>query len=382
LRPAKGEGVVARAVDSAVHKLRNSYQASLEAVLGDRRATVATSVVVGALALGAVFLFTQLPRELVPNEDRGRVDISIQAPEGAGFDYTKQAADRVETRLLDLLKDGVIERYVVAAPRFGSSQFNTASGNVALPDERVDGVTSQDLAAELNKEFSSVTSARAIASVRPSIQRGGGGGGSNVDLIVSGNEYPEIARLIQPLFEAAQNNPGMTRARLDYEPTSPRLLVNIDREKAAALGVSGQAVGRALETMFGSRQVTTYIRGGQEYDVILQTDRAQRMTEADLEKLYVRADSGAIVPLSTVVTTEVRGDTPDRSRIDRQRSITLSVQLNPGYTVGEAVDFLQKEVDKQPTGLTVKWGGTARDYLEAGGAVGLAFALALLLVFL
>src|SRR5690606_20272463 len=122
----------------------------------------------------------------------GRVDISVQAPEGAGFDYTKATADRVELRLQELLKDGVIERYVIAVPRFGASQFNTASGNVALPDKRVDGVTSQDLAAELNKEFSSITSARAIASVRPSIQRGGGGGGSNVDLIVSGNEYPEI----------------------------------------------------------------------------------------------------------------------------------------------------------------------------------------------
>jgi multidrug efflux pump len=208
------------------------------------------------------------------------------------------------------------------------------------------------------------------------------GGGSNVDLIVTGNEYPEIARAIEPLFEAARNNPGMTRARLDYEPTSPRLLVHIDREKAATLGVSSQAVGRALETMFGSRQVTTYIRGGQEYDVILQTDRAQRMTEADLEKLYVRTESGAMIPLSNVVTTEVRGDTPDRSRTDRLRSIKLSVQLNPGYTVGQAVDFLQSEVDKQPAGLTVKWDGLARDYLEAGGAVGLAFALALLLVFL
>jgi len=385
LRPAHGEGFLARRVDAGMIKLRNSYHASLEALLGRRSASIATGALVAVLALGAVGVFTVLPRELVPNEDRARVDFNIQAPEGAGFDYTMAAMAKVEARLQELRKQGVIDRYVLAAPRFGASSFNTGGGYASLPEKRVGKATSQSVAAELNRDFLSITAVRAIASVRPSIQRGGvgggGGGGSNLDLIVAGNEYSDIARAIQPLLIAAQNNPGMTRPRLDYEPTSPRLLVDLDREKAAALGVSAQAVGRALETMFGSRKVTTYIKNGQEYDVILQTDRDRRQTESDLARLYVRTGDGATVPLSSVVTTQVRGDTPDRSRVDRLRSITLSVQLNPGYTVGEAVQYLQAEVAKQP-GLTVKWGGTARDYLEAGGAVGLAFGMALILVFL
>ncbi|MBJ7413385.1 MAG: efflux RND transporter permease subunit, partial [Phenylobacterium sp.] len=167
-----------------------------------------------------------------------------------------------------------------------------------------------------------------------------------------------------------------------YEPTSPRVVVNIDREKAASLGISSQQVGRALETMFGSRRATTYIKNGQEYDVLLQTDRENRQTEQDLAKLYVRTASGESVPLSSVVTTEVRGDTPDRPRVDRLRSISLSVQLNPGYSMGEAIQFFRDEAAKQPGAVTVKWGGGARDYLEASGSVGLAFAMALLLVFL
>jgi multidrug efflux pump len=128
--------------------------------------------------------------------------------------------------------------------------------------------------------------------------------------------------------------------------------------------------------------VTTYVKSGQEYDVILQTDRAQRMTEQDLSKVYVRANSGATVPLAAVTTSKVSGDTPNRVRVDRLRAITLSVQLNPGYTVGEAVKFFDAEIARQGAGATHKWGGTARDYLEAGGSVGLAFGLALLLVFL
>jgi multidrug efflux pump len=89
------------------------------------------------------------------------------------------------------------------------------------------------------------------------------------------------------------------------------------------------------------------------------------------------------VPLSTVVTTQLRGDTPDRPRVDRLRSVTLTSQLAPGYTVGDAVTFLQAQADSRPApGVSVKWGGQAKDYLEASGAVGIAFGFALLLVFL
>ncbi len=387
LRPAHGEGWLAQRVDGGMTRLRNSYHASLDALLGRRSVSIGASVLVLGLACAAAFLFNTLPKELVPNEDRGRVDISIQAPEGAGYDYTLRAAKQVEVRLQELLKTKTIERWTTSLPGFGGTQYNTANANAVMSDDEKHTITSQDLAAQLNSQFQSITSARVIASVRPSIQRGGGGGGgggggSNMDLVVLGNEYPEINALVQPLLAAAQNNRGMARPRIEYEPTSPRLLVDIDREKAASLGVSAESVGRALQALFGSEKATTYIKAGQEYDVILQTDRNQRENESDLSKVYVRTNSGATVPLTAVTTNQVRGDTPNRPRLDRQRSITLSVQLNPGYTVGEAVTFFQNEIKKQPTGLNYRWGGTARDYIEAGGSVGLAFGLALLLVFL
>jgi multidrug efflux pump len=385
LRPAHGEGWVARKVNVGMTRLRGSYHASLDALLGRRSASISAFVLVAGLALAAAYLFNTLPKELVPNEDRGRVDISIQAPEGAGYDYTVRAAKQVEARLLQLLKAGTIERYTVSLPGFGGTQYNTGNANAVMSDDKKHAITSQELAAQLNREFSAITSARAIASVRPSLQRGGGGGGgggSNMDLVVLGNEYPEINAIVQPLLSAAQNNPGMARPRIEYEPTSPRLLVEIDKEKAASLGVSAQSVGRALQALFGSEKVTTYIKSGQEYDVILQTERDQRENETDLSKVYVRTNAGATVPLTAVTTTKVRGDTPNRPRLDRQRSITLSVQLNPGYTVGEAVKFFEDEIAKQPGAVNYRWGGTARDYIEAGGSVGLAFGLALLLVFL
>jgi multidrug efflux pump len=322
----------------------------------------------------------------VPAEDRGRVDVSINGPEGSGFDATVKVADRIEKILDKYRDDGVAERTIITVPRFGQSQFNTGNAVIALKPWGERNKTADEVAAELNKSLSKITSVRAVASVRGAFQRGGGGGGgggTNVDLIAVGNDYVQLANWLKPILDAAQDNPGLSRPRLDYEPTSPRLSVQIDRDKAATLGISAQSIGRALETMFGSRQVTTYIKTGQEYDVILQTALDQRRGIEDLNRLQVRTMSGALVPLSTVVTTELRGDTPDRPRVDRLRSVTLTTQLNPGYTVADAVTFFQQQAAAHPTpGVSVKWGGQAKDYLEASGAVGLAFGLALLLVFL
>jgi multidrug efflux pump len=384
LRPAKGEGLVARTVDSAMHRLRDSYHASLEAVLGRRSASAVASIMVVVLGACALGLFVTLPKELTPPEDRGRIQLNIAGPEGAGFDYMRPAVAQMERIFAPHLKAGEIERYVIGLPGFNNSSYNGGFGNVALPDkDRPEGLTTQKLAATLNRELATVTGVRVIATPQSGLQSGGPGSNSaGVDLILLGDDYPKIARQMAPLVAAAQRNPGLTRVRTNYEPTSPRVLVNIDREKAASIGVPAQAIGRAMETMFGSRKVTTYIKDGQEYDVLLQTDRSKRQTEQDLANLYVRTATGETVPLSSVITTEVRGDTPDRARIDRLRSITLSAQLTPGYTMGDAVAFFQAELARQPTGLFVKWGGAARDYLEATGTVGLAFGMALLLVFL
>ncbi len=384
LRPAQGGGWLARKVDGAMEAVRVSYRASLESLLSQRRAAVGTLGLVAFLGLIAAGLFIALPKELVPNEDRGRVDISISAPEGSGFDYTAAAALKAEAYFAKLRATDDVVRYNLGVPRFGANQMNTGSGVLILNDWDKRKVTADQIAADANKALGGLTSARIVASVRGPFQRGGGSGsGTNVDFIAAGSSYEALDEWIQPIFAAALKNPGLSRPRLNYEPTSPRLLVELDKDKAASLGVSAQAVGRVLETMFGSRKATTYVKEGQEYDVILQTDLDKRRSEQDLNTLYVRSSSGELVPLSAVVKTSIRGDTPDRQRVDRQRAITLTAELAPGYTVAEAVDFYKAQAaEHQGKGVTVQWGGQAKDYLEASGAVGFAFAMALLLVFL
>jgi len=383
LRPTGQAKGLARFVDNAMTRLRNSYHNSLDMLIGSRTAKYVVGGGLAALAALAAALFFLMPQELVPAEDRGRVDIQIIAPEGSGYDYTLATAQRVEPMLQHLVQTGVADRYILGVPRYNQAQYNTGFGSMVLTDWDRRNVSAQQVAADLNKQFSGITSARVLASLRGPFQRGGSGSGNNVDLIVEGNDYPQLAQWVAPILQAAQNNPGLVRPRLDYQPTSPRLIVDIDRDKAATLGVSTQEIGDTLQTMLGSEQVTTYVKNGQQYDVILQTDLDQRRTLNDLERLQVRGTDGVLIPLSNVVKTSVRGDTPNRARVDRQRAITLTAELAPGYTVAQAVQFYRDQAAHNPVpGISIDWGGQARDYLQASGGVGLAFALALLLVFL
>jgi multidrug efflux pump len=282
-----------------------------------------------------------------------------------------------------LRQEGLADRYLVGVPNYSGLQYNTGFGSLVLRDWSQRSQSAQQIAAGLNRQLSAITSARVLASVRGPFQRGGAGSGNNVDFIAEGNDYPEISAWLAPIFTAAQNNPGLVRARLDYEPTSPRLYVQLDRDKAAQLGVSVSAIGDTLQTMLGSTQNTTYVKNGQEYNVILQTDLDQRRTVDDLNNLYVRASSGSLIPLANVVTTSIHGDTPSRNRTDRQRSITLTAELAPGYTVAKAIQFYRDQAGAHPSnGVGYDWGGQARDYLQASGGVGAAFGLSLLLVFL
>lgn len=382
LRPASGSGWVAQRVDRGMEALKNSYRNSLTAMLGRRAAVGGMVGLIVLVAAGAGAMFLTLPSELVPPEDRGRIVGRVQGPEGAGFEYTKRIMLGLEPILAEYRESGEVESYLISSPGFGGGSFNSGNAVLTLKDWSERSRSADEIAQELNQKLRSQTDAQVNVSVPGAFQRGGGNSNS-IEMVLTGAEYEDMFEWVQPILAAAQQYPGFSRPRLDYEPNAPRLLVDVDPQRAAALGVSSQEIGRTLQTMFGSRRATTYIRGGQEYDVILQTDLQNRRSVGDLEALYVSTGSGQLVPLSSVVTTETSGDTPDRRRLDRQRSISLSADLNPGTTLADAMAFLSEQAAEQPSGVaTVQWGGAARDQQEAGSAVGWAFALALLLVFL
>ncbi len=379
LKPSSTGRGPARYVERFMKWLRAAYRDSLDIAL--RAPAVVAPVILVAIA-GAAFMFVRLPGELVPNEDRGSFFGFFAGPEGASFEYMAQQAEEVEDILLPYVDENELRRVLIVVPGWGSSGFNTGIvlGSMTPWDERRDGRTIVD---EINQQFGELTGVRAFASMRSTLG-GGGGGGDDVQFVLLGADYEAINAEAERLIGAIrEGNPNLLRARKDYEPTSPRLVVDIDRERAASLGVSVSEIGRTLQTHLGKRRIGQFIDRGEAYNVITENRPAERSSQNDLETLYVRAESGDLIPLSNLVTLRELGEASQRNRVSRQRAITVSATLTDDYTLGQAVEWLDGWASRElPPDMSTQYLGGAKDFLEANNAIYFAFGLALLIVFL
>ncbi|MGY0645003.1 MAG: efflux RND transporter permease subunit, partial [Paraglaciecola chathamensis] len=167
---------------------------------------------------------------------------------------------------------------------------------------------------------------------------GGRGVGRPVQFVLQGNTYEELVGWRDKLLLSAQENPNLLRLDSDYKETLPQLLINIDTERAADLGVSVSDIGTTLETMLGQRRVSTFLDRGQEYDVILEGRREDYRSPQSIDNLYVRSfRTGELIPMDNLLKVEERATSSRLNRFNRMRSITISANLAEGYTVGEAL---------------------------------------------
>ncbi|MFC0677028.1 efflux RND transporter permease subunit [Lysobacter korlensis] len=343
------------------------------------------ALMLGALALSFV-LIKLVPSELAPAEDRGAFFVSVVGPEGAGFDYTVGQIEQVENILSKYTGDAEsgapIQRANTRVPGgFGASEeMHTGQVIVFLQDWDKRETTTNDVVDSLRGELGRLPGVRANPQVRTGLVRSRG---QPLQIVLGGPEYGDLARWRDILIERMEANPQLFSVDSDYKETRPQMRVDINRQRAADLGVSVTDIGRALETMMGSRRVTTFVREGEEYDVIVQADRAARASPADLAAIQVRARDGALVPLSNLVTLRELAEPGSLNRFNRLRAITISAALAPGYPMGEAIAWLNGVVEEElPEHAQVDWKGESREYQAAGGAVLLTFTLALLVVYL
>ena len=340
-----------------------------------------------ALMLAAVAatwgLVKWVPSELAPAEDRGAFFISIQGPEGAGFDYTVGQVQQVERVMAQHAGEGrAIRRYNTRAPGGWGASEEMHTGNVIvfLQDWNEREQSTAEVADSLRADLGQLTGVQAQPRVGGGLV---GSRGQPIQIVLGGPEYAEIAQWRDTMMARMEDNPGFFSVDSDYKETRPQMRVQIDRQRAADLGVSVTEIGRALETMMGSRQVTTFVQDGEEYDVIVQAGRDGRASPADLSAIEVRSRDGALVPLSNLVTLTELAEAGSLNRFNRLRAITISAGLAPGYTMGEALEFLNSTVEQElPEYAQIDWKGESREYQKAGGAVLLTFTLALLVVYL
>ncbi|MBS0229201.1 MAG: efflux RND transporter permease subunit [Proteobacteria bacterium] len=340
-----------------------------------------TLMLVALVAL--VALFKLLPSELAPAEDRGNFMLMMEGPEGAGFDYTVAQMKQVEAILAT--ETGPDKPILRANPRvpgsFGASEeMHTGRAMIFLQPWDKRSKSTAELASELERKFSGLTGVRVRSMVGGGLVRTRG---QPFQLVLGGPDYKELAQWRDIMLAKMAENPGLVGADSDYKETRPQMRVVIDRQRAADLGVSASDIGLALQTMMGGIRATTFVDNGEEYDVMLQSDRAGRDSVAALESLQVHGRDGTLVPLSNLVSLHEIAEPGTLNRFNRLRSITLSARLAEGYPLGEAVAWAQQAVRANlPDYAQVSWKGESRELQQSGGEVLVTFALALLIVYL
>jgi len=204
-----------------------------------------------------------------------------------------------------------------------------------------------------------------------------------VQFVVQADSYETLEEAGNALLAQVRQSKSIVNADTDLKLNKPQLAVDIDRDKAAAVGVDIETIGRTLETLLGGRQVTRFKREGKQYDVMVQLEARDRNTPADLTAIYVRAKDGRLVQLSNLVAVRETVAAKELNHFDRQRAVILSANVAPGYSLGEALEFLEQAADKVlPKSARTGLDGQSREFRESGTTLAFTFALALVFIYL
>lgn len=367
-------------VDHKFGRLRSRYDQALRMTLARPIFSVIGFVAILAAMVG---LFMMIPSEYTPKEDRGAIIMMVNGPEGATYSYMKDYMDEIERRLQPYLESGEAESLLVRAPRgFGAvSSFNNGFAVLVLSDwgTRRSGFVIME---EVRQKLSDLSGVRAFPMMRQGFTSSIG---KPVQFVIGGGTYEQLREWRDIVIDKInENNPGLINIDHNYKETKPQFEVLIDYDRAASLGVTVSNLGRTLETMLGSRRVTTYIDNGEEYDVIMEGERDAQRTATNMENIYVRSGTtNALIPLSNLVTIREFADTATLSRYNRLRAITIDADLKEGYTLGQALTFMENVVrDNLPESAIIDYKGQSQDYKYSGGSIYFVFLLGILVMFL
>ena len=380
LKPGMHDSRIGKSVQWLLNGTQRRYQTSLEWMLRMRWLVVAMFIL---LIATTAWLATALPNEYTPQEDRGNFIVLVNGPEGATFSYMMDYMDEIEARLAPLVTSGELERVVVRAPRGYGNIENFNSGfiivNMADWGSRR---SAWEIMAEVRQTLSTLPGVQAFPVMR---QGFGQRTQKPVQFVLGGGTYEQLARWRDTLINhVRENNPNLMALESNYNETQPQLRVDINYQRAAALGVTVTEIGRTLEVLLGGRNVTRYVDNGEEYDVILEGDRSSQNSPRALDNIQVRsARTGALIPLASLVTLSDFAGASTLNRFDRIRSITIEANLADGYPLGEALAYLEESAaELLPVEAQTNVAGASRDFQQASGATAFLLILGALVVFL
>jgi multidrug efflux pump len=336
-------------------------------------------LVVGVmLASGAalVFVFPTMRQELSPMEDRGVILANVTAPDGATLDYTNRYAQMLE-KMGQPYKE--FDRIFANVGNPTVAQASVVFRTVDWEDRKR---STMDMARELQPRFGGLPGVTAFAITPPSLGQGFRERPINF-VIQTSDSYQNLSAAARQMMDEIAKNPGIVSPDIDLRLNKPELRIEVVRDKAADLGVSVDAVARAIETMLGGRNVTRYKRDAEQYDVIVQLEANGRNTPEDIEKIYVRGKNDAMIPLSSLVKVRESVSPRELNHFGQRRSVSITAGLAPDYSLSEALKFMDATAAKVlKTGYSTDLNGTSREFKNSQGALGVVFVLALVFIFL
>jgi multidrug efflux pump len=362
-----------RNMGKLLDKMTDGYEWLLRKVLKVRWAVVLVMI---GVAASIWFILPTMKRELAPLEDRGVILTVVNAPDGATLDYTNKYVTALE-RIGQPYKE--FDRLFVTMGNPTVSQANVFYRAIPWEERKK---TTLELSREMQPRISGLAGVTAFPITPPSLGQGFRERPVNF-VIVTSDSYQNLAATTRQMMDEIAKNPGFLTPDIDLRLNKPELKIDVNREKAADLGVSVEVVARAIETMLGGRQVTRYKKEGDQYDVIVQTQATGRDTPDDIEKIFVRGRNEAMIPLASLVRVRESVAPRELNHFSQRRSVSITSNLAPDYSLGQALDFLDATAAKVlKPGYSTDLNGTSREFKNSQGSLGIVFGLALLFIFL
>ena len=356
--------------------LVDGYGRLLEVVL---RYPARVLAVAALLAVAAGSLYQLLDKELLPPEDRGQIRIFATGPNGVGIPYMERQTRRIEDKLQPLVEGGELKSVFTVV---GMWDPNRSMLTVPMVDWSERERSQQEVVAQLRGEMGDIAGARVFVGGSNSLNLRRGGESIRVALL--GNDYEEIfsaAKLFVARLEDGSEK--LSEARISYEPTQPQLSIEIDRRRAADLGIELDDLAQTLRAMIDGDEILDLNVGDESIPLVLEAATGEINDPTDLVNLYVSARDGKLLPLSSIVTVKEEGVAAELDRLAQRRAITVSMDMAPGYSLQAAVDELRTiAAESLPDGVDMILTGEAATLNETSQEVALTYIVAVVVVFL
>ncbi len=369
--------------DRGFYRARGAYQAWVARILGRRGRYLAVFALIVALMAG---LYLRMPTGYLPDEDQGGVLTMVQLPAGSTLEQTTAVMDQVRQHFTTQQEQAVEAVLALGGIGFAGRAQNQGMVFVKLRDwdlRQRPGLRAKDVAGQAMRAFARIREAVIIPFPPPAVPELGTATGFDLMLQDRGDlGHARMSELQGQLLGLAAKDPRLARVRPNGMADVPQYKVDIDWEKAGALGVPVDGVQRYLSTSFGSAYVANFVQGGRVKRVFAQADAPFRMLPGDLDRLYVRNVRGGLVPLSAVASGRWLYGSPRLERYNGFPAMNIQGEAAPGHSTGEAMRAMEEAIDQLGQGLGHEWTGLSYQERMAESQAGLLYAFSILVIFL